>query len=112
MRLRRMVYAVASSTDGVGEIAETLKWGQPSYLTPSGSGTTVRIDRVKDDPSKVAVFVHCQTHLIDTFREMQPGLDYDGNRAIRFSATAPLPEAPLRHFLALALTYHARKKRG
>lgn len=111
-RLRGLIYEVASETDGVGRLEETLKWGQPSYLTPdSGSGTTVRIDAVRNDPTKVAMFVNCQTNLVDNYRDLYPHLSYDGNRAVRFSVDAPLPDAELRHVLALALTYHRRKQR-
>ena len=43
--LRKLILATAARTQGVGEIEETLKWGQPSYLTKSKSSTTIRIDR-------------------------------------------------------------------
>ena len=46
MKLREMMFEVAAATPGVGKLTETLKWGQPSYLTEeTGSGSTVRIDR-------------------------------------------------------------------
>ena len=32
MFLRQLIFDVASRIDGVGELEETLKWGQPSYL--------------------------------------------------------------------------------
>jgi len=71
LRLRALIFATAAATPGVGPLAETLKWGQPSYLTSvSKSGTTVRLGPVKDDPERVALYVHCQTHLIDRFREL------------------------------------------
>ena len=42
MRLRKLVLDTASETEGVRELEETLKWGEPSYLASGGS--TVRID--------------------------------------------------------------------
>ena len=40
-RLRRLILDVAAATQGVGPLEETLRWGQPSYLTAqSGSGST------------------------------------------------------------------------
>ena len=96
------------STPGVGRIEETLKWGQPSYLTPeTGSGTTVRIDA--HSGGGVAMFVHCQTDLVATFRRHYPGLDYEGARAI-VMRDGPVDEAALRHCIGLALTYHPRKR--
>lgn len=42
--LRRLIYETAASLEEVGELEETLKWGEPSYLTPkSKSGSTIRI---------------------------------------------------------------------
>jgi Domain of unknown function (DU1801) len=110
--LRRLILDTAKATKGVGRIEEALKWGQPSYLTAeTGSGSTIRIDRVKSADNQVAVFFHCQTDLVDTFRELYPKLSYSGNRAILLDADKKLPEAELRHCVALALTYHLRKRR-
>jgi hypothetical protein len=112
MALRRLILDTAKATKGVGALEEALKWGQPSYLTAeTGSGSTIRIDRVKSEENQVAVFFHCQTNLVDTFRELYPKLSYSGNRAILLDADKKLPEAELRHCVGLALTYHLRKKK-
>lgn len=112
LALRRLILDTAKSTKGVGRIEEALKWGQPSYLTPeTGSGSTIRIDRVKTAENQVAMFFHCQTDLVATFRELYPKLSYSGNRAILLDADKKLPETELRHCVALALTYHLRKRK-
>ena len=68
LALRRLILDTAKTTKGVGPIEETLKWGQPSYLTPeTKSGSTVRIDQVKAEPGQYAVYFHCQTNLVETF---------------------------------------------
>ena len=109
-RLRALIFETAAATDGVGAIEETLKWGEPSYLTPeTKSGTTVRINRTKADGG-YALYVNCQTDLIATFRERYPQLAYDGKRAIVFAADVAPDEDALRHAIALALTYHRRKR--
>lgn len=109
--LRRLIFDTAKNTRGVGPLDETLKWGQPSYLTTeSKSGSTVRIDQVKAEPGQYAVYFHCQTDLVETFRELYPKLRYGGNRCIMLDAKDRLPEAELRHCVALALTYHLRKR--
>jgi hypothetical protein len=110
MTLRAMILETAARLDGVGPIEETLKWGQPSYLTTqSGTGSTIRIDREKSD-GRIAMYFHCQTDLVATFRELYPTqMDYGGNRSILFDAKAKIPEKALRHCIGLALTYHARK---
>jgi hypothetical protein len=114
--LRELIFETAAETAGVGKLEETLKWGQPSYLTAqTGSGTTIRIDRVKSAPARYALYVHCQTKLIATFRELYPGeFRYDGARSIVFDSADEIAEPALRHCVGLALTYHndkARKRR-
>lgn len=110
MTLREIIFDTAETIDGVGTLEETLKWGQPSYLTTeTGSGSTIRIDRVKPDDGRIAMYFHCQTDLVETFRELYPALDYGGNRSILLDPAAKIPEKALRHCIGLALTYHARK---
>jgi hypothetical protein len=113
LALRRLIFETAGVTNGVGRIEETLKWGQPSYLTPeTKSGSTIRIDRVKTSPGQYAIYFHCQTDLVETFRQLYPTeLSYGGNRSILLDASEKLPEPELRHCVALALTYHLNKRR-
>lgn len=112
MTLRTMILETAASMNSVGPIKETLKWGQPSYLTAeSSTGSTIRIDRVKPEDDRVAMYFHCQTDLVETFRELYPTqMEYGGNRSILFDGAAKVPEKALRHCIGLALTYHARKR--
>jgi len=109
--LRQLILDVAANTEGVGEIEETLKWGEPAYLTSaSKSGTTIRIDWKKKRPSHYALYVNCKTSLIDSYSSLFPGVfNYDGNRAIVFSLTEPLPEQELRICIQMALIYHRSK---
>jgi hypothetical protein len=106
LALRRLILDTAHATEGVGVLEEALKWGQVSYLTKSRSGSTIRIDRVKSSPGHYAIYFHCQTNLVTTFRELYPELSFGGNRSILLEARDKLPKAALRHCLALALTYH------
>ncbi len=110
MALRELVFDTAARTPGVGRLTEALKWNQPSYLTEeTGSGTTVRIDRLKAGDGYAAYF-HCQSGLVEQFRELYPDtFRYEGKRAIVFKSADRLPVRALRHCIALALTHHARK---
>lgn len=112
MALRATIFEVAAATPGVGKLTETLKWGQPSYLTgETGSGTTVRIDRLKGGPGGHAVYFHCRSGPVGQFRELYPDtFAYDGKRAIRFGPDDRPPLGELKHCLALALTHHLRAK--
>lgn len=113
MALRELVFDVAADTLGVGRLDETLKWSQPSYLTAeSGSGTTVRIDRLKNRDG-YAIYFHCQSGLVDQFRTIYPDtFTYEGKRAIVLETSDRVPTRALGHCIALALTHHLRKKSG
>jgi hypothetical protein len=114
MRLRRLILDTAARTDGVGEIEETVKWGEPAYVTSkSKSGSTVRIGWKKSKPSQYAVYFNCQTMLVDTFRTLFPNdFKYEGNRAIVFGEDDVVPVRELSFCIAAALTYHRDKRRG
>jgi hypothetical protein len=113
LALRRLIFDTAKATKGVGALQETLKWGQPSYLTPeTKSGSTIRIDQVKSTTGQYAVYFHCQTNLVETFRELYPKeFSYGGNRSILLNAQDEVPKTALRHCVALALTYHLTKRK-
>ena len=113
LELRRPIFDVASRTEGVGELEETLEWGQPSYVTAgSGSGSTIRIDRVRSRPGRYAMYFHCRTTLVDTFRHLYPrALRYEGNRAILFDEGEKVPIEALRRCISRALTYRLAKGR-
>jgi Domain of unknown function (DU1801) len=111
--LRLLVLKTAAETKGVGRIEETLKWGQPSFLTPdTGSGCTIRIDGRRGEPERLAMYVHCQSGLIEEFRELYPRVfEFEGKRAMVFDVAETLPTAELKHCISLALTHHLRKKK-
>lgn len=111
LSIRDLIYETAASLPGAGRVIETLKWGEPAYLTEAPkSGTTVRLAWSPKRPDTAGLFVNCQTTLLDDWRELYgDALDLVGNREIRFRPGTPLPTAPLRHCIAMALTYHQRK---
>ena len=113
LALRALILATASSTPGVGGIEETLKWGEPAYVTKNGAGSTVRIDWKAKDPGRYAMYVSCHTDLISTFRTLFPNdFTYQGNRAMVFELGARLPKDSLAFCIAASLTYHLDKRRS
>ncbi|MCX8569994.1 MULTISPECIES: DUF1801 domain-containing protein [Hyphomicrobiales] len=112
--IRDLIFEVAAETEGVGTLTETLKWGEPAYLTQaSGSGSTVRLGATRSLPGRCAVFFNCNTTLVETFRSHLGGeLEFEGNRAVIVPADAAIPEAALAFCLRAALTYHQRKGAG
>ena len=112
LNIRAMIFDVAAGNPSIGAIQETLKWGQPSYLTHAPkSGTTIRlgVDKATDNPT---IFVHCQTNLLARYRTFYPDtFDFSSNRALIIKSPVEDVEAELRHSIGLALTYH-EKNRG
>ena len=108
LRLRTLIFDIAARTDGVGRLEETLKWGQPAYLTlETKSGTTIRLGCPK--AGGFAIYVHCQTSIVSDFRTLFPNdFDYEGNRAIQFATANDLRVEKLELFITSALTYHQR----
>ncbi len=112
LKLRALIFATAKNIPDVGPLRETLKWGQPSYMTTeTKSGSTIRLDALPAEPGGYALYFHCQTNLIDGFRQKYGNkFRYEGNRALIFNETKPLPESELNECIAAALTYHLKKQ--
>ncbi|EWH08282.1 hypothetical protein DS2_18198 [Catenovulum agarivorans DS-2] len=105
--LRNLVFQIACELD-LGDVDETLKWGEPSYSVKLGS--PLRMDWKPKSPNNYYLYFNCQTKLVDTFRELYgEELVFQGNRAIVLSLSKPIPESVIRSCLELALTYHQRK---
>lgn len=106
LKLRELIFEVAAQTEGVGAIFETLKWGQPAYLTPeTKSGSTIRLGLPKQ--GGFAIYTHCRTTIMSEFQSIFPDeFVYEGNRAIHFQTGRNLPLDMLALLIKRALTYH------
>ena len=113
MALRELIFEVAASIEDVGELEETLKWGEPAYVTSATkSGSAVRIDRKKAAPSQYCMYFHCKTNLVETFRTLFPkDFNFEGNRSIVFHQSDAVPTDALSICIAASLTYHRDKAR-
>lgn len=109
--LRKLILKTAARTDGVGPLTETLKWGEPAYLTEQPrTGSTIRIGWKASRPTHYAMYFNCQTTLVDTCRTLFPELAFEGNRAVLFDAARKLPVDAASRCIELALTYHLAKR--
>jgi len=111
LALRRLIVETAAVLDGVGELEETLKWGEPSYLTPSTkSGSTVRIAWKSSQPDQYAIYFKCTANLVEAFQARYPTVfTFGGTRSLLFSLDEEVPVYELQRCMALALTYHRNK---
>ena len=109
-QLAQIIRDTADQLPETGGLEETFKWGQRSFLPKKNRvGTTVRIDQYGGD--QVAMYVHCQTTLVDSFRAMYPELNYEGKRAVIFNAKKKLPRDTISVLVEEALLYHVNKKK-
>lgn len=105
--LRALIFEVAAVTPGVGALRETLKWGEPSYRSERPrTGSAVRLGCKAALPGQVAMYFHCQTTLVPSFRtRFGHGLRFEGRRALLLDAGAALPRDALAFCVAAALSY-------
>jgi Domain of unknown function (DU1801) len=111
LELRELIFDTARALPAVGELEETLKWGEPAYITSQAkSGSLVRLGWKVKDPANIRVLFHCQTNLVETFRTLfADELVFEGNRAIVLKVNEPLPKPALRLCIEAALTYRLSK---
>ncbi len=109
-QLRELIFKLARLTDGVGRLEETLKWGQPSYVTAdTKSGSTIRLGITKDQRF-FGLYVHCQTTILSDFRDrFGDTFSYDGQRGILFEPGEDIHADQLEHCIIHGLTYHLKK---
>ena len=111
LALRQLIFDTAALTQGVGGLEETLKWGEPAYLTSKSKiGSTVRIAYKANKPVQYAIYFNCQTTLVDNFRSLFPkDFQFEGNRAIVFKMDEEVAKQELIFCIAAALTYHRKR---
>ncbi|MGO3181769.1 MAG: DUF1801 domain-containing protein [Aequorivita sp.] len=103
--LRELVIETAEETKDVSKLEETLKWGEPSFVTKNGS--TLRMDWKEKNPDQYAMYFQCSSRLVDTFRLVfDHKFQYEGKRAIVFQLNQKLPIEELKACIKAALIYH------
>ena len=103
INLRALIFSVAEQ-DGIADITETLKWGEPSYISKIGSA--IRIDWKAKYPDQYCMYFNCKTSLIETFKEVYGDtFSYEGSRAIIFNTGQKLPLIELSHCISMSLRY-------
>ena len=107
--LRRLILDVASNTEDISDLEETLKCGEPSYLTKHGS--TIRIDWKARTPDQYAMYFKCTSRLVSSFKAVYgETFRYEGDRAIVFQMDDGIPDVELKHCIAAGLRYHKVKQ--
>ena len=112
LALRDIVLETAASHPAIGDLEESLKWGEPAYRPiRARTGTTVRLGVSPKSPGACAIFVNCKTSLLATYRDLYPEVfGFEGDRALLVLADGALPVEALSHCISLALTYHLKAR--
>jgi hypothetical protein len=109
LKVRNLIIETAEGINGIMELEETLKWGEPSFLVKNGS--TIRIDWKRKTPDQYAIYFKCTSKLVPTFRMVYgETFRFEDNRAIVLKIGEPIPKNELTQCLRAALTYHKVKR--
>lgn len=107
-QLRKLIIETAEETEGVKDLEETLKWGEPSFVTKHGS--TLRMNWKAKTASQYAMYFQCSSKLVDTFQLVFGNkFQYEGKRAIVFDINQELPKEELKQCITATLRYHEVK---
>jgi hypothetical protein len=102
---RTMILHAAEVAEGVGALTETLKWGEPAYLTEAPkTGTTLRLGQIG---GRAAIMVPCSTTIIEDARAMFGDVpELSGKRGVILGGERQIVD----YVIDAALTYHSRKR--
>jgi hypothetical protein len=107
LKARALIFDTATTDPRIGKVEETLRWGEPAYITEQKkTGSTIRLG-VEKTTGQPAVFFNCNTTLVDDLRErFGTTLRYSKNRAVLIDRDDDQLETALAVGIASALTYH------
>lgn len=106
--LRKLVHDTAQKTNHITKVEETLKWGEPSFVTKQGS--TLRMDWKAKTPDQYAMYFQCSSRLVETFKLVfGDAFTYEGKRAIVFKLDQDIPTEALAACIKATLSYHKVK---
>ncbi|MGB1207362.1 MAG: DUF1801 domain-containing protein [Chitinophagales bacterium] len=107
--LRKLVIETAEEIEELTYLEETLKWGEPSFITKNGS--TLRMDWKERTPDQYAMYFKCTSRLVETFKMVfGKQFKYEKNRAIIFQLQQEIPIEELKQCIKATLLYHKVKK--
>ena len=107
--LRNLVHEVANKSEDIRNLEETLRWGEPSFITKHGS--TLRMDWKEKNPNQYAIYFKCTSQLVPTFKLVYGDLfKYEKTRAILFDLDDEIPITEIKNCIKACLTYHKVKK--
>lgn len=106
LRARALLLSVKENDPEIGEINETLRWGELSFLTEKPkTGSMIRLAMTKS--GQPALFFHCGTTLVERFRAQYAHLfEFEDNRALVLTQPVDETGTELKHCISQALRYN------
>lgn len=107
---RSIIQRVAAADPAIGPLTETLKWGEPSFLTEmTGAGSTLRMAWKSTAPGELGLFVICRTDSLADLRDLYPDtFRYEGTRAAFLPLNVAVNDDAVAFLARIVLTYHLR----
>jgi hypothetical protein len=106
--LRELVIETAKEIPEITNLEETLKWGEPSFVSKYGS--TLRMDWKKKTPNQYQMYFKCTSRLVETFKIVfGERFNYEKSRAIVFQINQEIPVVELKQCIKATLIYHKVK---
>ncbi|MGM0219324.1 DUF1801 domain-containing protein [Enterococcus sp. AZ126] len=105
-KIQEIIGVIVSVSEDLNiELTTSIKWNQLSFSCQNG--TPIRVDRFSE--GVIGIFVHCQTTLVEEWREIFGGtMLYSKTRAILLDSNKLLPEKELEMCIQMALNYKKR----
>ncbi len=105
LAVRELIFAETKNDPAIGQLRETLRWRELSFLTEKpNTGSIIRLALTKS--GEPAVFFHCGTTLIETFRAQYSHIfDFEKNRALVLRLPIEETLIELSHCIKQALRY-------
>lgn len=111
MAVREIIFEVAETCPEIGSVEETLRWGEPAYVTTKRrTGSTIRL-AVEKGSGQPALFFDCKTTLVEGFRQQfGEDMQFVKNRAVLLGDNPEMQAEAIAICIRAALRYHLRGK--
>ena len=103
--VRELIFDVKNKDPDIGELQEALRWGELSFITDKPkTGSMIRLALTKS--GEPALFFHCGTSLIETFRAQYSHIfEFEKNRAMILVSPVEDTFSEISHCIKQALRY-------
>ena len=105
LAVRDLIYEIKNNDPDIGTLQEVLRWGELSFITEKPkTGSMIRLALTRS--GEPALFFHCGTTLIESFRTQYSHIfEFETNRALVLRLPVNETVTELSHCIKQALRY-------